>query len=219
MKTTLYISIILATVICTTSCRKEPIACFQHSPSYGDIYTHDVVQFDNCSRDAIAYQWNFGDGNTSREQDPVHSYDSSGIYEVTLTVYSKGDMKSSVHSDNITIEKTFKEKLLGNWNWSRKVVRTYSNNFLVSDNSSTVNGFINFINDSTVVIYDSGVPSTDTVAWWGNDDITIAIDSWESWDVQFTDTMGNNSDDFLILIENGFTGMQDGTPERWYCNK
>ena len=37
------------------------------------------------------YLWNFGDGTTSTEQNPVHTYDSSGRYTVTLAVKdSKG---------------------------------------------------------------------------------------------------------------------------------
>lgn len=32
------------------------------------------------------YSWNFGDGTTSTQQDPVHAYDSKGEYKVTLTV-------------------------------------------------------------------------------------------------------------------------------------
>ena len=32
------------------------------------------------------YSWNFGDGTTSSQQDPVHTYDSKGKYTVTLTV-------------------------------------------------------------------------------------------------------------------------------------
>ncbi|TQV89310.1 S8 family serine peptidase [Aliikangiella coralliicola] len=37
----------------------------------------------------VSWQWDFGDGQTSTEQAPVHSYNSSGWYDVTLTV--KGD--------------------------------------------------------------------------------------------------------------------------------
>ena len=32
------------------------------------------------------YTWDFGDGNTSYEENPVHSYNSSGLFNVTLTV-------------------------------------------------------------------------------------------------------------------------------------
>ncbi|MEY3397955.1 MAG: hypothetical protein RL220_549, partial [Bacteroidota bacterium] len=34
----------------------------------------------------IGYNWNFGDGSTSNAQNPVHYYDTPGIYDVTLTI-------------------------------------------------------------------------------------------------------------------------------------
>lgn len=216
MKTTLYISIILAASICTTSCRKEPRACISYTPSYGAIYTGETIQFQSCSQGAYAWNWNFGDGSRSSDQNTDHVYDSVGTFMVTLTVYSKGDMETNTISSAITIEKTFKEKLAGRWNWTRKDVKTYSNNLLISDNSTTINDSINFINDSMVVISDTAV------SWWvsDNDEITIGIYSWESWDVQFADSLGNNSDDYLILTENEFNGpLQDGTRRKWYCNK
>ncbi|MGB2110891.1 MAG: PKD domain-containing protein [Patescibacteria group bacterium] len=32
------------------------------------------------------YYWDFGDGNTSNEKNPNHSYSQPGIYDVTLVV-------------------------------------------------------------------------------------------------------------------------------------
>lgn len=48
----------------------------------------------------ISYFWNFGDGSTSTEQNPVHTYQSSGVYTVTLTVTDDSGAKGST---NITI--------------------------------------------------------------------------------------------------------------------
>jgi gliding motility-associated-like protein len=36
----------------------------------------------------IGYEWNFGDGQSSFVQNPIHIYDEPGTYDVTLTVYS-----------------------------------------------------------------------------------------------------------------------------------
>jgi hypothetical protein len=44
-----------------------------------------IVTFTNGSVNAGSYAWNFGDGNTSMEANPVHTYASGGEYEVTLT--------------------------------------------------------------------------------------------------------------------------------------
>lgn len=36
------------------------------------------------------YHWDFGDGSTSSEQNPVHTYTHPGVYPVTLTIYEDG---------------------------------------------------------------------------------------------------------------------------------
>lgn len=38
----------------------------------------------------VQWNWNFGDGNSSAQQSPVHTYASAGTYDVTLTVTSSG---------------------------------------------------------------------------------------------------------------------------------
>ncbi|MFT4522493.1 MAG: PKD repeat protein [Bacteroidia bacterium] len=43
------------------------------------------VSFTNTSSDAASYSWDFGDGMTSTEKDPVHTYTDKGDYMVTLT--------------------------------------------------------------------------------------------------------------------------------------
>ncbi len=41
---------------------------------------------DNSTGDPTSWHWNFGDGETSSEQNPVHTYDIAGDYDVTLTI-------------------------------------------------------------------------------------------------------------------------------------
>lgn len=43
--------------------------------------------FQNISGTYTHYEWNFGDGTTSSNQNPFHTYSSPGIYTVCLTVY------------------------------------------------------------------------------------------------------------------------------------
>ncbi len=44
-----------------------------------------TATFTNTSALADSYTWDFGDGNTSTDENPVHTYASDGVYEVTLT--------------------------------------------------------------------------------------------------------------------------------------
>lgn len=45
-----------------------------------------VVNFTDNSVGATSWLWNFGDGNTSTAQNPMHTYASPGNYTVTLTI-------------------------------------------------------------------------------------------------------------------------------------
>lgn len=45
------------------------------------------VQFVNESNGATAYEWHFGDGEISYEENPEHNYDTSGVYLVMLVAY------------------------------------------------------------------------------------------------------------------------------------
>ncbi|MGB3546908.1 MAG: PKD domain-containing protein, partial [Saprospiraceae bacterium] len=43
-----------------------------------------VVSFTNTSTGADSYFWDFGDGQTSTAENPVHTYETAGVYNVTL---------------------------------------------------------------------------------------------------------------------------------------
>ena len=44
------------------------------------------MQFTNLSQNAVGWSWRFGDGATSNEQSPSHTYFAAGNYNVNLTV-------------------------------------------------------------------------------------------------------------------------------------
>lgn len=49
----------------------------------------------------VAYVWDFGDGNKSYEENPIHQYNSKGVYKVKLT--AKNGSKSDVSEATVTI--------------------------------------------------------------------------------------------------------------------
>jgi gliding motility-associated-like protein len=62
------------------------------------------AQFTSTSSGAETYLWNFGDGNTSTDEDPVHTYNTAGPFVVTLTVFNPGSCNGQdVTTFNITV--------------------------------------------------------------------------------------------------------------------
>jgi len=85
MKKVFYLLVILPLVI--ISCRKSPdppIAEFTMEVT-GDPEVGKEVRFINNSSNAVSYEWDFGDGYSSTDSDPVYTYNSTGSFVVTLT--------------------------------------------------------------------------------------------------------------------------------------
>ena len=82
------------------------------------------------------WSWNFGDGNTSTEQDPVHEYATAGTYSVSLTVIDANGL-SNISTQNVTVT----SELVG-----PTANFTHSDSYLIiqfTDASQTGDGIIN----------------------------------------------------------------------------
>ncbi|MCH1583432.1 MAG: PKD domain-containing protein [Flavobacteriales bacterium] len=60
------------------------------------------VYFENASSGATAYQWNFGDGNASAAENPIHAYSAAGAYTVGLNAWN--DYCSDTYQMVVTVE-------------------------------------------------------------------------------------------------------------------
>jgi len=61
------------------------VAQFTATPATGPAPLS--VQFTNTSQgNPVSWSWNFGDGTTSTDQNPVHTFSAVGVYTITLTV-------------------------------------------------------------------------------------------------------------------------------------
>jgi PKD repeat protein len=108
--------VVLVTVT-VTSCKKDP------EPIVGDaLFAYDVdgytITFTNTSTVEGTYAWNFGDSNTSTDENPVHSYAGKGEYTVGLTVTDENGDPHSI-STTIAVDKASPVKLddnsFGDW--------------------------------------------------------------------------------------------------------
>ena len=66
-----------------------------------------TVTFTNTSSGANTYEWDFGDGNSSTEESPSHTYAEDGTFEVTLTV--RGDQDESTVTQSVTVSSSLIE--------------------------------------------------------------------------------------------------------------
>ncbi|MBL7906022.1 MAG: PKD domain-containing protein [Bacteroidales bacterium] len=67
------------------------VADFTYTVS-NDGYIPCEVSFSNRSLNAAAYSWDFGDGRTSTDANPVITYETPGLYTVTLTCTPENDV-------------------------------------------------------------------------------------------------------------------------------
>lgn len=80
----------------TITAPSVPDADFTHTSSGNN------VQFTDAStNNPIAWYWNFGDGSTSTEKDPVHTYGDFGKYTVCLKVWNANDSDSICKEINL----------------------------------------------------------------------------------------------------------------------
>ena len=126
---------------------------------------NDPILFTNTSTaDHQSYSWDFGDGNTSTEENPTHAYVNEGTYQITLTVgYPYGctysvaytiivgrgyeiEMPNAFTPNNDGVNDTFRPVYLGMKEVRLEIYDTWGG--LLYAESSTTNVFIGW--DGTV---------------------------------------------------------------------
>lgn len=77
---------------------RESSACWADFYFYeiNSAYTFQFIDYSWADPDTWA--WDFGDGNTSNEQEPIHTYTEPGIYTVNLTIESENCSDSQSYS-------------------------------------------------------------------------------------------------------------------------
>jgi len=79
-----------------------PVADFTGAPTSGQAPL--AVSFTDASTGSItSHSWNFGDGGSSTQSDPVHAYTSPGTYSVSLTVTGPGGSDTLTRTDYVSV--------------------------------------------------------------------------------------------------------------------
>ena len=73
----------------STDCQSVTVSCPAPSVAFTSSFTGLTAQFTDqtvLNGNPISYTWAFGDGNTSNQQNPQHTYANPGNFQVCLTV-------------------------------------------------------------------------------------------------------------------------------------
>jgi len=93
---------IVKTNLITVSTTKPLTADFISDIQVGEVPL--TVQFsDKSSGKPTTWNWNFGDGGTSNEQNPSHTYNQTGYFTVTLYVSNGNEIKNTTKSNYIQV--------------------------------------------------------------------------------------------------------------------
>ena len=90
----------------TFTCNTDPIAPIANFNSFVSdtilCSNQTVLFFDESQGNILQWFWDFGDGSVSNQENTFHQYDSSGTYNVSLTVCN--DEGCDTYIESITIE-------------------------------------------------------------------------------------------------------------------
>lgn len=87
--------IILTSIFVVTACSKDEISdntngenpLSRFESNFQEIFQGESVIFtDKSENNPTSWAWNFGDGESSNEQNPIHTYKDSGVFSVSLVV-------------------------------------------------------------------------------------------------------------------------------------
>lgn len=135
------------------SCNKE-----ESRPTFplsAEIFYSDQgkqVAFTALTHSADTWQWDFGDGNTSSEKDPVHVYDEGGYYLVVLTAT---DASGATVTKELTLalDLTSFDLLVGDPTKEGYDGKTWKLSATHSPNDILANS------DADLSLFDEGIPS------------------------------------------------------------
>lgn len=88
----------------STSCDTLSISCPIVNTAWTKTTANEVVSFtDATTNTPLSWAWDFGDGNTSTMQNPVHTYTNSGSYNVCLTTTNNCGTDSSCQTFFVSV--------------------------------------------------------------------------------------------------------------------
>lgn len=182
MKTikTLMLTLFALSFLLTGCMEEEPYADFSVSEFL--VGTNQQVSFTNKSTNAQNFEWYFGDGSSSTDANPTHSYSSEGVYIVTLVAYSKSGRKMDDAYFTYIFVLNPKNVTFNNPTYTPIdiTVSGFSTRSIPVGGSTTFQVYSSSIsyNASTTEKFTNGTPFALTITWSGSLDVPNSSQSF-----------------------------------------
>ncbi len=89
--------------ICNDTTGGECQADFTYTTDSSNAYEVFFWDASTSATDIVSWSWQFGDGNGSYEQNPIHMYNSPGTYAVCLSIVSDGGDCESTYCMDVVV--------------------------------------------------------------------------------------------------------------------
>ncbi len=170
-----------------------PVANFSYASAAEDFKT---IKFNNLSFESTTFEWDFGNGNTSTEQDPVFTFEGGeGTYPVTLTSKDGRGETSTITIQVVVVEGPFQPIILE---------PGFEDNALPDgsgdgrDSWRTSIGGVIQITGSPVTFGSQGAKLPDDMSRVGYQEIVVEAES--NYDLTFWYTMLQGSSDPFVTV-------------------
>ncbi|MEN8120850.1 MAG: PKD domain-containing protein [Bacteroidota bacterium] len=169
------------------------------------------LELDNLTKSALAFEWNFGDGQISTEASPKYTYRYAGVYKVMLKAVGFGGVAYS-YIDSIIVH----DPPVASLNWPyESVIQTGQKIIILNESNNITDVKWNFgdncISNETNgehVFSKEGEYSIMLKVWTEND----CMDSTVIENVKVVSAPGK------IVFPNAFTPNMDGPSSGYYSN-
>jgi|FLOH01.1.fsa_nt_gi uncharacterized protein (TIGR02145 family) len=178
-------------LITQASISDPPTAGFYSNTTSGSAPL--TVNFtDQSTNNPISWLWNFGDGNTSTIQNPLHTYNNTGTYTVSLTVSNEGGTDIETKADYISVSES-----------GTTVVANFSADITQGNAPLSVNFTDLSLNNPTSWQWDFGDGGTSTVT---NPTHTYNTDGSYTVTLAVTNSSGSDTEskiDYIVVSGGG----------------
>jgi len=185
-----FFALALIPLFALSSCEEEsvldPVASFQYEASESNYLE---IVFSNFSENAVSYSWDFGDGETSSEENPTHEYASEGTYTVVLTAMNEEDVSATYQQDIEVTDPDAAYKLLtGEDSKTWKLYREGTSMSLGADASNPAGWWEGLTNDGSrpclykhefIFSFDGTFEFKDNGYFWGEYGVFDGTDNFE----------------------------------------